>query len=261
MSTSPVSPVQTVLLSAAPKPLPVPTNAVSTFLKQHETLIIVVLGFLLFWFVTGRVENIIAAHDNANLNTVKAQLVAQVATDKKTQDLVVQQAADMKALNDKVLAQDAALAQANRALATALSQRQQTNNNLPLPELSARWSVLVPGANGITFDGEHLLVDNASSHATVNELEKVPVLTTQLANETKVAENTNTLLSAANGQVATLNTLVDGKDLELKKADDTCKAEIKTVKDAARKSKRRWFIGGFIAGFASRQAVKTYFGF
>ena len=261
MRTSPVAPVQTVLLAAAPQPLPVSTNAVSAFLKRHETLIIVVLGFLLFWFVTGRVENILAAHDNANLNIVKAQLVAQVATDKKTQDLVAQQATDMKALNDKVLAQDAALAQANKALATALSQRQQTNNNLPLPELAARWSVLVPGANGITFDGEHLLVDNASSHATVNELEKVPVLTTQLANETKVAENTNSLLSAANGQVTTLNTLVAGKDLDLKKADDTCKAEIKTVKDAARKSKRRWFIGGFIAGFTSRQAIKTYFGF
>lgn len=256
MST-PATPA-TVLIQS---PAPAPTSPVSAFLKHHETLIIIVLGFLLFWLVSGRIENIVAAHDNNNLNTVKAELAAQVDADKKTADLVAQQAADMKALNAKVLAQDAALAQANRALATALMQRQQTNNNLPLPELAARWSVLVPGAAGITFDGSHLLVDSASSHATVNELEKVPALAAQLANETKIVDNTNTLLSSANGQVVTLNTLVAGKDAELKKADDQCKADIKVVKDAARKSNRRWFIGGFVAGFMSRQAIKTYFGF
>ncbi len=262
MSTSPVSPVQTVLLSAAPQPLPVPTNAVSTFLKRHETLIIFVLGFLLFWFVSGRVENIIAAHDNNNLTTVKAELAAQVATDKKTQDLVAQQAADMKALSAKMLAQDAALVQANKSLATALSQRQQTDATLPTKELAARIYTLsnAPSASISFSDTGSISLERDGAVAVVQTMEQVPVLTEQLANETKVADNTNTLLSAANGQVATLNTLVAGKDLELKKADDTCKAEIKTVKDAARKSKRRWFIGGFIAGFASRQVIKTYLG-
>ena len=249
----------TVIMAAAP-PLPVPTNPVSSFLKHHETLLIVVFGFILFWCVSGKVQDIIAAHDNANLTAVKATLAAQVDANKKTADLVAQQAADMKALNEKVLAQDAALAAANKALATALSQRQQTNNTLTIPQLLARWQQLVPNA-GLSITNGQTTVSDSGAHATVNELEKVPVLEQQLDNEKKISDNTNSLLVASNKQVSTLNDLVAGKDAELKKADDTCKAEIKVVKDAATKSKRRWFLGGFVVGFVSRQAIRSYLGF
>ena len=259
MSTS--STPATVVVSAAPPVQPIPTNPVSTFLKHHETFLIVVLGFALLWFLSGKIQNIIAAHDNANLHTVQVTLTAQVDANKKTAALAAQQAADMKVLNDKVLAQDAALAQANKALATALSQRQQTNNNLPLPELAARWQVLVPAvSSGVSFDGTRLLVDNTAAHATVNELEKVPVLTAQLDNEKKVVENTGTLVASCTKQVVTLNELVVGKDAELKKSDNVCEAKIKVVKDAAKKSKRRWAVTFYVLGFMSRQAIKTYIG-
>jgi hypothetical protein len=261
MSTT--APVPQVFVSAAPvypPTNPIPTNAVSAFLKHHETLLIIVFGFLLFWFVSGRVENIIAAHDNANLTAVRATLAAQVDADKKTADLVAQQAADMKSLSAKVLAQDAVLAQANKALATALAQRQQTNNTLTPSLLVSRWNWLIGSEIDIAV-ADTVKVSIADARLTVNELERVPVLTEQLANETKVAENTTTLLTATTAQVDTLNVRVAGLLIESDGKDAVCKAEIKTVKDAATKSKRRWFVGGFIAGFASRQALKTYFGF
>jgi hypothetical protein len=243
--------------------VPAPTNVVSSFLKHHETFLIVVLGFILLWSLSGKIENVIAAHDNANLHTVQATLTAQVDADKKTAAIVAQQKADFDALNARLTAQDNALRQTNATLISALAKKQVANNTLTVPELVNRWSQLVPAVN---FDGAPVTADGgvsvspANAHATVNELERVPVLEEQLANETTIASNTSDLLISSTARVATLNTLVLGKDAELKKADDVCKADIKVVKDAATKSKRRWFIGGFIAGFASRQAIKTYFG-
>ena len=254
----------TVVVSSAPPVQPIPTNLVSTFLKHHETLLIVVLGFALLWSLSGKVQGIIAAHDNANLQTVTATLNAQVDADKKTAAVVAQQKAEFDALSARLTAQDAALRQTNAALVSALAKKQATNNTLTVPELVNRWAQLVPTVN---FDGAQVTADGgvsvspANAHATVNELEKVPVLEEQLANETTIASNTSDLLVSSTVRVAALNTLVLGKDAELKKADDVCKADIKVVKDAAKKSKRRWFVGGFIAGFVSRQAIKTYFGF
>jgi hypothetical protein len=252
----------TVLISALPSPaaLTVAANPIRTFLVHHERLIVIVLAAVLLWFFSGKIENVIAAHDNANLAALKVTAGQQADADKKTAMLVAQQAADFKALNDKLAAQDSALRQTNRNLSSALAQRQQTNNDLTTPELLTRWNQLVPNAGAAIVNGQTMLPD-AGAHATVNELEKVPVLTGQLANEEKVASNLSELLASSTGQVSTLNDNVAGLKLELADNDKVCKAQIATVKAAARKSKRNWFIGGFITGFLTRQIIKTETGF
>ncbi|MGA2886070.1 MAG: hypothetical protein ABSE80_13115, partial [Halobacteriota archaeon] len=90
---------------------------------------------------------------------------------------------------------------------------------------------------------------------TVDQLEQVPVLTQELSNTKGQLENVDSLLTASNAQVATLNALVSG--LNLKAVDDknACNAEIKGVKDDAAKSKRRWFLMGVVAGFLGRSAL------
>ena len=40
-----------------------------------------------------------------------------------------------------------------------------------------------------------------------------------------------------------------------------CQAQIKVVKDAATKSKRRWFYAGVVVGWVGRQLLKTETGF
>lgn len=259
MSTSITPAVAGVSAQLSPTP-PIPTNSISTFLKHHETFLLIVLGFVLFWFVTGKVQDIIAAHDNANLQAATAVLNAQIDSDKKQAVLVAQQAADYKALSEKFQAQNDALARANTALSVKLSERQNTNNNLTLPDLLVRWQQLVPPATLSITNGQATISDTGA-HATVNELEKVPVLTEQLANEKTSNENNLTLLSASNKQVSTLNDSVTGLNKQIAAANGVCEEKIKTVKDAAAKSKRRWFVVGYIAGFISRQAIKTYTGF
>lgn len=258
MSSQPIVPTPSV--NVVLTQTPAPATPIRTFLKNHETLIIFVLGFVLLWFISGRVENTIAAHDAANLLSTQATLASQVEKNQATAATVAQQAADFKALADKVQTQNAALVQANTALATALSARQKTDATLTLPELEARWAQLVPNA-GLSITNGQATVSDAGAHATVAQLEQVPVLTTELANEKTETASTNTLLAASNGQVVTLNGLVSGLQLQAVDKDKDCQAQIRVVKDAARKSKRRWFIIGFITGFLSRQVIKTETGF
>lgn len=235
-------------------------TVIRAFLKDHERLLLGVVAALVIWFAVGRVQDVIARHDNVNLQTAQATLAAQIATNDKTAALVAQQKKDFEALAAKYQAQDAALAQANVALANALMAQQKKDAVMTDPELAARWNMLVPEAGASITDGQAALSDTGA-HATVNELEKVPVLTAQLANEKQTNLNVNALLLGSQQQVVTLTTLVDGKNIELKKADGVCEDKIKVVKDKAAKSKRRWFIIGYVAGFLSRQYIKTTTGF
>jgi hypothetical protein len=244
------------LLSAIPQEL----SKISLYAKAHERLLMVILALPFLWIVSGRIQQVIADHDNANLNAAKITLAAQVEMNEKTAALVAKQKADYDTLASKYQAQDAALAQANVALVNALTKQQKVDAKMTDPELAARWNQLVPAAAVTITNGQAALPD-AGAHATVNELEKVPVLTQQLTNEQTQLSNVNALLLASNGRVVTLNGLVDGKDAELKKAVLVCQDKIKVVKDADRKSKRRWFVIGFVAGFASRQVIKHYLGF
>lgn len=256
----PAPPAPSVIIQTAAPAAAVTPTTLKTFLKLHETLIIFIVGFALIWFVSGRVEDILAAHDNAKLATTQATLTAQTITNQQTAVIVAQQAADYKALATKLQAQDAALAQANVALTQALTKQQLANNSLTIPELQTRWTQLVPTAGLGTSNGQTVISD-AGAHATVNELEKVPVLTTELSNEKTSNANTSALLAASNGQVVTLNSQIGGLNLQLADSSKVCKAQIAVTKAEARKSKRRWFVVGFIAGFASRQAIKSYTGY
>ena len=124
--------------------------------------------------------------------------------------------------------------------------------SLPFPELANRWTALVPIAkpvatpNGITLD-------STSATATVEQLEQVPVLQSELANEQTLVVNGNALAIAQTKQVTDLTAQVSG--LQLKAVDDakTCQEQIKVVKDSARKSKKHWFEFGFVSGFLARQ--------
>lgn len=235
-------------------------TAVSGFVKLHERLLVIVFVVVLLWGVSGKVESIIAAHDNANLNAEKAALATQVEKNASTAALVAQQAVqfqEQKAQADKA---NAALEQANAALVAALTRQQKADATMTLPDLAVRWGQLVPNP-GLAVSNGKLTVSESGAHATVNELEKVPALTQQLDTAKIEKKNVDALLLASTGQVATLNTLVDGKNAEIKKAGDVCEGRIKVVKDEARKSKRRWFVIGYVAGFLSRQYIKTATGF
>jgi hypothetical protein len=244
MSTPTVTPIVTQL------------HPISTYLKAHEHLLIVLVLVVLSWFALGKVQSVLAAHDNANLAQAKVTAAVQQEKNDALAKQIAQQAAEYKALADKVNAQNAALEQANVNLANALIKQQRTDASLPPSELANRWTVLVPQAKPVVTP-TGIAVDTPSAVATVQALEETPALRAQLSNERTQLENAQKLIVDEGTQIATLNTLVTGKDALLADDAKVCSAQVAVVKADARKSKRKWFIVGVVVGWVGRQLLKT----
>src|SRR5271167_1159228 len=235
---------------------------IRTFLLDHERLIIVVVLAVGLWFGYGKYAQIRLDHDNAVLAQAKITADAQAKANAALAQQVSDDKAALQALTDKLSAQNQQLVNANTALATALSRQQKTDAALPVPDLVNRWAQLAPGTNftGAIGSGNNVTVTPSNALATVQQLEKVPVLTQQLTNETTEKTNDDQLLSQQNKNIFDLNTSVttlNGQIVGLNKTivdnGNVCAEQIKVVKDDARKSKRKWFIIGFVAGFLTRE--------
>jgi len=233
---------------------------ISTYIKSHENLLLVALLGLSLWFAIGRYDKLTANHDASVLK--QTLVVAQAQADKNAALAVqaTEQAAQYKALSDKIQAQDAALIQANATLATALTAQQHKDATLPPTELVQRLNTLVPSAgatvtpNGVTPSG--VVLPEAGAVATVQQLELVPAQQQELVNTQQQLKGTQSLLAASQGNVVTLESQVSGLNLSLKDNQDVCNQQITVIKAEARRSKRRWFYVGVVVGFVGRQLLK-----
>jgi len=231
-------------------------STVSSYVEKHEKMVLLAIAGLVLWFGIGKIDTLIANHDNANLQ--QAKVAAQIQADKvaAVAEQVQQQAQQYQILATKLDSQNAALVAANTQLATALAQRQKTDASLPPTELANRWAVLVPQAKP-TVTATGLAVDTPGAIATVQQLEQVPVLSTQLGNERTQLGNTQALLTAEGQQVTTLNTEVGSLRIQITDNAKVCDARVKVETDKIHKARRRWFVIGYVAGFLSRQYIKT----
>jgi hypothetical protein len=224
---------------------------ISEALKAHEKLILALISAGVLFFTIGKIDGIIAKHDAANLKQTQvvaaaqedknAAIAAQVASDKATFD----------ALQAKLQANDAALIQANAALSTALTKQQKVDATLPPTDLAAHWNALVPNA-GVSVSNGLVVVPMTGAVATVQQLEIIPAQQAEITNDQTLITNGNALAVAQTKQVNDLTAQVTG--LKLQSVDDAkvCQAQIAVIKADARKSKRRWFAAGFVAGIATR---------
>ena len=235
-------------------------QAKESWLKQHERIILALVGGLVLWFAIGKIDTLIANHDHANLQQAQVAAAVQEEKNQALAAQIAQQAAEYKALAEKVEAQNAALEQVNVNLATALTKQQKTDAALPPTELVARWNTLVPAA-GATVSPNGVFVGSQGAGTTVQQLEKVPVLAAQLDNEIAIESGTQKLLTSSEGRVVTLNDQVTDLKTQAVLNAKVCTDQIAVVKADARKSKRKWFIVGYIAGFLSRQYIKSATGF
>lgn len=222
------------------------------FLKAHEKLIIVLVLAVAVFLGVGKVQDIMAAHDNSVLAQQKLITDAQVKQNAALAVQVQQDQANLQALQTKLENQNAQLVQANSTLAAALANRQRTDASLPLPELGQRWNQLVPNAAPLAVPNG-LQVSQAGAIATVSALEQIPVLQQQLSNETTQKQNDDAVITQQTTNIGDLTKQVGGLNLQIVDQTKQCTDQIAVVKAQAAKSKRRWFIIGYVAGFLSRQ--------
>jgi len=208
------------------------------------------------WFGYGKYASIRAAHDDAVLKQATIVANQQAAQNAALAVQVTADKAQLQALTDKLTAQNQQLASANVALATALANRQKTDATLPPTDLALRWAQLTPTmpAGGVTVaqDGT-MKVTQAGAVATTQQLEQVPTLKSELDNETAQKANDDQLLTSANKNIFDLNSQVTGLNKSIVDNDKQCQATVADVKAQAAKSKRRWFIIGYVAGFLTRE--------
>lgn len=229
---------------------------IRTWLLDHERLIIVAIVVVGLWFGYGKYVQMRIDHDAAALKQAQVVATQQAAQDAALAKQVQADKDQLQALTDKVTAQNQQLTAANVALATALSRQQHTDATLPPNELAQRWAQITPSmpAGGVTVTPDNAMkVTQAGAVATVQQLEQVPVLTQQLANETSQKNNDDLLLAGSNKNITDLSLQVVGLNKQIVDNQTVCTDSINLVKAQAAKSKRKWFVIGYVAGFLSRQ--------
>lgn len=232
-------------------------TSISNTIKLHERLILIVL-FLVTVVYLGH-KYLVYAADTAKLNadTAVQTLAKQTADNKALADESKQREAQYVSLVTTLAAENAQVlsAMAQRTQATVVQQK--VDKTLPLPELANRWAALGNFSPAeITNQPTGLLVSDAASRTTVQNLEEIPTLTQNLADQKKIADAKDTQLASLTGVNNGLVDQVSGLTLQAKDSEKACKAEITSVKASARKSKWKWFgVGvGIGAGIVTKFA-------
>jgi hypothetical protein len=143
-----------------------------------------------------------------------------------------------------------------------LVTRQQAVAVLPLPDLAKQWAAVVPSVVPVVTP-TGISINSQGAHDTVAALISIPVLTQNLATQTEISGNLQQeltesgVLNAALGtQVVALNQEIAADKILLTKSDEASIMTIAALKADARKSKRNWFIAGFVSGIATRILFK-----
>ena len=225
------------------------------FIKAHETILGLVLAAAVIWGVSGRVENIIAAHDKSNQTTQAIIVNADVAKNVAVAQQAAIDAAKMQEMQAASDAKQTALNNQIVAMATALIQQQKKDAVMTPTELTNRWNILVPTANASVTNGQVTLPE-AGAVATVQQLEVVPEQAKKIDALNQKYDLESGLLVESQKTNADLITQVTGLKTTLVDSAKKCEDDKKVIKDDARKRERWIGILGTILGFVGRSAIK-----
>ena len=250
MST-PVTPATPTTPSKATTAVTTASSVVAT----HHPLIMFIIVAVLAWGLAGKAEKLWAAHEQKVFDSKNAQLSAQVTANAAT-------AASNAALAEKnaeLAAQyQTLLAASQKQIAALIAQtkaQQATDATLSPDALASRWDTLLNEADQIhPISGGGYAVSQTAALATTQALETIPTLNAQIESDGELLSAQTGLLKGDDDQIAGLNTQVKGLQAQTVLDVTTCNAQVSKVKAddavALHKSRKKWFIVGFITGFA-----------
>jgi hypothetical protein len=235
------------------------TPVAQSWLKQHETLLIVLMILLaLIWGYT----------KYADLNAAKAEARAtaaeQALTAQKTQDTVnaTTTASVLSQYQAMVNAQTAKISSLQLIVAqrqASVKVQQKADANLAIPALAARLQTVgnVP-AGQVSATPNSVILTQPGAVAVVQTLETIPALQANLQDETALAEAAQAAQAQGDKVILAQTTEITGLKLTIGDEETQCKAQIAVVNASARKGKIKWFKIGFISGFLSGLWVGHY---
>ena len=222
------------------------------WLKAHERLVMLALVLAVGSFGISKYFDVDTARKDARVVAAE-QIVANDQKNSAAQALATaQMQSQYTALVQALATQNAALEASMAQRNTGLVAQQHKDSFATMAEAVGRWQALVPAAN---FDGapvtdtNGIAVNLVNARATIIELEKVPVLIQNLADETTLAGNYKVEVQKADGLVNDQKTQITGLNIQLTDQAKSCTLQIAAVKADSRKKQMSWFKRGFLAGF------------
>lgn len=221
-----------------------------TWLQKHEKLVIIALLVVVGYFVVNKGLGIAASYETHKAQ--QAALVTQAQAAKNVTTL-----SDTKQLLDSYQQQLATFALANQRLTAAITTRdqqlavqQKADNQLQPSELALRWAALIKDT-GVQSTPTGYVVTPSAALATVQQVEELPPLTQDLADEKAKEANLEKDVQNANALVGEGKIAVNGLQTQLVDEDKQCKTEVAELKAKARHGVFKSFGFGYAAGFVS----------
>lgn len=224
-----------------------------SWIQKHERVVIVALVLLVGGFLGNKALNY-----DASLKDAKVAALTQVVSQDKQNAAALALASataqqQYQVVLDTVSKQNTALEASVAQMAAGLKAQQAADRVLPPSGLAQRLEVLVPATQGgVTTTTDSMTLTTSASSSVVAALEQVPVLEDELKNETQVAANSQSALTAANTVIVDKTNQVTGLNrslVDLQKHEDAAVAAEKLKTKKAWRSGFRWGFGlGFAAG-------------
>jgi hypothetical protein len=231
----------------------IPTiQAELSWLQKHERLIVTVLVLLALAWGTSRTLGYLSNQANARATAAEKALEVAKASDAENRARTAQVQSEYEMIVTALQKQNASLAAAVASRQVLLAQNQEENKHLKLPDLAKKWQTLANVQDSdISASEAGITLNSAGAVATVNTLERVPVLEADKKDLQQVASNTKQELDKANVVITAQSIEIAGLQDVQSKSNTAHKAEIAAVKAEARKGKVKWFKIGFVVGFVT----------
>jgi hypothetical protein len=218
-----------------------------TFIKAHETLIIVVLAAFLLFRTGQGIENLWINHDNKA--AVKAATV--VTVDTTANKALADQLAQAKLAQQQQAQQ---LDQSMTAKLAALQQQQAADSKMTQQQILDRWVLLQPMKPGaVQTNGATDTITPQAATQTVQALEKIPVLESDI-------NDLNQELVSDSLVIVRQSDLVTGLNQQI---TDEKKSHTDDVKLEKAKQKTSWLHGfkwGVIVGAVGTEVIRVGIG-
>jgi hypothetical protein len=202
----------------------------------------------------------VAADDKLKASVAQQTLTQQTTVNQQLAETAKQALAQSQQIAAQVAVQNAQLLGAIATRNQQTVNQQQVDAALPPPELAARWVTLVPGTTDADIkptDAGYYVSPQAAVQTT-ETLEKVPTLTQNVVDLTTQAANKDREITSDLSVIATQTGQVAGLQEQIKDGNVLCKAEVASVKAAARKSRLKWLGAGYVLGWVSAVALKVF---
>lgn len=214
----------------------------------HKHLAIVLVAAVVLLFIGSKWIDHEETVAHLQADTAHQALAVQESKNQELQALVTTQQQKYETLLSQVTAQNTSLLQALASRQVVLQKQQSVNNTSTLPELSKRWADLLKvNPDDFSTNNGKVTITDTVARSTVNSLEEVPVLKSNIEDQKKLTDNANTLLTGLQNVNTSLKDQVTGLNLQIVDQTKVCTAEKKVLEAQVKKAKRNTFLVTLIA--------------